>query len=570
MNYQSLSTEFISFGGLFSNGRRYIVPPFQRDYSWEQENWQDLWNDLESVAHQDTHFMGYLVLQVDASTRETYKVIDGQQRITSLRLIVLACLQCLKELVESGIAPAENQSRMQLFTQQFISFEDQVKLTPLYRLRLNRNNETFNYNRLQNLEVVKRDRVAKADQLLKNGFFFFFEKIKEKFPNPKGEEIADFLIQKITDTPIFSVIRVPDEVKAYTIFETLNARGVQLSSTDLLKNLLFEHLSEDDETLANAEQLWKEISEGVDAKKLPVYLRHFWNAFNPLTTNTELFRAIKKHLVSHENVTKQALALLQRLNRQAKLYASFKEPQSSFWSEAGKETQHYLQCLEMIKVTQCYPLMLAAYEKMDASDFGSLLRYIFVISFRYITIGKLGAYDMESFYNKAALAVHQSDNPKRLLSEVKQILRPLYIDDEQFRHTFSGAELKYPSQKKVIQYVLIEMEQSYTGKQEAENNQRLTIEHVLPQKPKNGWEDFFPTKQQEDYEERIANYSLLEDPLQKKTANELFEVKKPFLAKSAYQITKSLDDLKEWTPDNLEKRQKEWAKKAVQIWRLDF
>lgn len=570
MNYQSLSTEFISFGGLFSNGRRYIVPPFQRDYSWDKENWQDLWNDLESIGDHDTHFMGYLILQVDASARETYKVIDGQQRITTLRLIVLACLQRFKELVISGVAPHENQLRIQSFMQQFIRFDDQVKLTPVYRLRLNRNNETFNYNRLQNLEVVKKDKVAKADGLLKNAFFFFYEKIKEKFPNPKGEELADFLVQKISFTPNFSVIRVPDDVKAYTIFETLNARGVQLSSTDLLKNLLFEHLSEDQETLSNAEQLWKEISESADAKKLPVYLRHFWNAFNPLTTNTELFRAIKKHLVSSENVPKQALSFLQRLNQQSKWYAAFDEPQSSFWNDVGKETQHHLQCLKLIKVTQCYPLMLASYEKMESVDFGSLLRYIFIISFRHITIGKLGAYEMESVYNKAALAVHQSNNPKKILAEVKQILKPLYIDDEQFKNAFSIAELKYSSQSKVIRYILIEMERVMTGKGETSDHPKVTIEHILPQSPQNGWEQFFPVKDQEDYEERLANYCMLEDSLQKKTGNELFADKKPSLGQSAYQLTQSLADLAEWTPQTLDLRQKEWAKKAVQIWRLDF
>ncbi len=96
-------TSSITFRQLMGNGLRYEVPKFQRDYSWEEEQWDDLWFDIDALIKNEEyeHYMGYLVLQ--SSDNKNFIIIDGQQRITTLSILVLAVLKCLTELAEKDI-----------------------------------------------------------------------------------------------------------------------------------------------------------------------------------------------------------------------------------------------------------------------------------------------------------------------------------------------------------------------------------------------------------------------------------------------------------------------------------
>ena len=89
-----------TFRQLVGNGLTYHVPRFQRDYSWTEEEWDDLWQDILGIVTGDesAHYMGYLVLQT-ADNKE-FDIIDGQQRLTTLSLLVLAILKNLKDLIK--------------------------------------------------------------------------------------------------------------------------------------------------------------------------------------------------------------------------------------------------------------------------------------------------------------------------------------------------------------------------------------------------------------------------------------------------------------------------------------
>ena len=86
-----------TFSRLMGNGLRYNVPKYQRDYSWDKEQWSDLWYDvLQMIEEQDSHYMGYLVLQTNDD--KNYQIIDGQQRLTTLCILILAVVDYLKKL----------------------------------------------------------------------------------------------------------------------------------------------------------------------------------------------------------------------------------------------------------------------------------------------------------------------------------------------------------------------------------------------------------------------------------------------------------------------------------------
>ena len=118
-----------SFRQVMGNSLKYKVPRFQRDYSWQEEQWEELWQDVINLSQKETqfHYMGYLVLQ--SSDNINFTVIDGQQRLTTINILILAGLFELNKLIKDKVDPDKNQERINTFKNNFIGFTDPVSLT---------------------------------------------------------------------------------------------------------------------------------------------------------------------------------------------------------------------------------------------------------------------------------------------------------------------------------------------------------------------------------------------------------------------------------------------------------
>jgi Uncharacterized conserved protein, COG1479 len=123
-----LNTRTISYLELIGNGKRYRVPPYQRDYSWNEEQWDDLWNDIVDLHKQTDsyHYMGALVVQAE-SDRDLL-IIDGQQRMATLSILSLAVIALLNDLAQRGIDPDRNRERMRELRHRFIGERDPASL----------------------------------------------------------------------------------------------------------------------------------------------------------------------------------------------------------------------------------------------------------------------------------------------------------------------------------------------------------------------------------------------------------------------------------------------------------
>ncbi|MFZ1546075.1 MAG: DUF262 domain-containing protein [Candidatus Nitrotoga sp.] len=129
MSATSFKTENNTFRKLISHGLSYRVPHFQPDYSWMENEWEDLWADIMGVVQADgeaAHYMGYLVLQ--SKDNRAFDVIEGQQRLTTLMLIILAALKNLMRLIAEKNNPGNNQQRMDQIRQTYIACLDPVTL----------------------------------------------------------------------------------------------------------------------------------------------------------------------------------------------------------------------------------------------------------------------------------------------------------------------------------------------------------------------------------------------------------------------------------------------------------
>ncbi len=268
-------TKTVSFQELIGNGKRYKIPEFQRDFSWNEENWEDIWQDLiyifEDKELQD--YMGTIVLQ-NLKEKKTFLVVDGQQRITTLSLFIIAIVRNLKDLVEKNIDIEKNEERIKKILDIYIGEKSISDLYYKSKLTLNENNDSFYQSRvLEFKDPVNFAKLRDSEKLIYKAYKYFYEEIKRYFTTLTGEKLGKFL-EKTLDGLTFIQITVDDDISAYTVFETLNARGVELTTTDLLKNYLFSivaSIGKKGSEFKILKEDWQQIVDTVGLKKFPIF-----------------------------------------------------------------------------------------------------------------------------------------------------------------------------------------------------------------------------------------------------------------------------------------------------------
>ncbi|MCK5319821.1 DUF262 domain-containing protein [Candidatus Parcubacteria bacterium] len=558
-----LDTKTLSFNEFIGNGKIYKVPLFQRDYSWEEENWEDLWNDMNFAwKNKSTHYMGAIVLQ-DNGDKE-FLIIDGQQRLATLSIFVLAVIKNLQNLVDQKIDSKTNKERIEVIYRDFLGNKDAVSLKESSKLFLNENNDKFyQHYLLQSREPNVYRKLSDSQKLLWDCFKYFEKKLEKNFKNKNGKEVTNFLTKYVSENLMFIQIVVKNEIDAYTVFETLNSRGVELTTTDLLKNFLFSFVASSDVDLDRVKEQWKSIIDIVKLKEFPDFLRYFLNSKYQLVSKRELFKKTKRLIKNREEM----FNLLDDLEKSAELYVAFGNPNDDFWNDKKIERK-YISELKLFNVKLSKSVLLSAYEKFNQQEFRKLLRVCSIVSFRYNKIGGLNPKVMEVEYNKAAIKIF--NNKIRTAKNIfKNIKNALYVPDENFKNTFSTKTVSTSANKKLVRYILLGIENKLSGTDLNYEENSSTIEHILPENPSLEWEEYFNQEDQEKYIYRLGNYALLKDFDNKKADNDLFKHKKKIYLNSEYKISNEIKN-EEWTPDVLQNRQKKLAKIACSVWRLDF
>jgi len=554
-----LDASTVRLSDLLSNGNLYRVPPFQRDYSWEGDQWEELWRDIEELDGQDReHYMGAIVLQVQD---DHYVVIDGQQRLATISVLALAVLDRLRRLAEDSSARAENRERFDLLFAQFIGSKDPASLVSSSKLRLNANDDDFYQQYLVRFrEPFSARKLHRSQGLIWSAFQFFSERLTERFgATPDGAELAAFLAA-VARRLAFIRIQVEDELNAYTLFETLNARGLELTAADLLKNYLMSLVAASESDLDHAQKQWRDATGRIRASKLSEFLRHFLNSRRRFVRSEALFKEIKAEIKTRE----QVFPFLEDLQRASIVYSALEDASDDFWVDYP-ECSKYVRTLVLFRATQFRPVILAYFAKsMPKPDLETLLRACVAITFRYTVIGRRNPQDLERAYNDTALAIAEGES--RNAADAIEKLRAVYVSDEDFRRTFELAAMETAARRKQAAYALGELEAHLSGAAFDPDSTAATVEHILPENPGVGWEHW-DEEARERCTYRLGNLTLLERTKNKNAGNAAFTVKRGIYATSQYRLTQRIQT-DEWTPDSVQARQREMAKWATSVWRL--
>ena len=419
---------------LMGNGLRYEIPKFQRDYSWESEQWDDLWFDLMSLVENEEmeHYMGYLVLQT--SNNKNFSIIDGQQRLTTMSLLILSVLKCLDDLVAQNVDKDDNFKRKENLLNSYIGFVNPVTLISDNKIKLNRNSDDYYRQHLVLLKDLPIRNTNSSEKQMRECFLWFYDKIKKQFKT--GVELAGF-VDNIVDKLSFTVIEVTDQLNAFKVFETLNARGVQLSSSDLLKNHLFSVVDETNphqSEIEELEKLWSKVIGKLSSNKFEDYLRYYWNSRNKIVRKNNLFKTIKKTIVNKF----QAFELIRELDKNADIFIAIQNPNDILWENKNELIKAFEE-LKLFQVRQTFSLFLIGYQNLDVPDFQKLVKYCSIISFRYNIIGGLNPNELEDVYNKLALEIKETS------SFNIDLLKSIYVSDNDFEQSFSSKSFKTSS-----------------------------------------------------------------------------------------------------------------------------
>jgi hypothetical protein len=357
-------------------------------------------------------------------------------------------------------------------------------------------------------------------------------------------------------------VRVPDHANAFTIFETLNDRGLDLAISDLLKNYLF-HLAED--RINEVQQRWISMfgaMEAMDNEKLVVdYIRYLWSSKHGVTREKNLYDSIKKRITSKQ----AAVDFVNELADSAKLYAAILNTGNELWTVYGATAQAHMATLNDLRMIQIRPLLLAILSEFPDDEVKKALKVMVSWSVRFLISGGLGGGTLEKYYSDRATQVRSGGicTARDLLTAMARVVPT----DRRFEDAFATAAV---SKNYFARYYLRALESESRGDPQPElvpnpNQEVVTLEHILPETPSSAW-SHIDGETSKVYYKRIGNLALLQARINVEAGNDGFEDKKPFLEGSEFTLTSSVARYDGWGPEQIDSRQRELATLAVRTW----
>jgi uncharacterized protein with ParB-like and HNH nuclease domain len=483
---------------LFSVKKKYVVPRFQREYSWTKEKVSELWEDIlsnitinnDKQFNHEEYFIGSLVLVGDDKSL-SMQIVDGQQRLTTITILLSALCQRFIEIDKKNLAESiyenyiagkddegnyyfklENETPKPFFqtTIQYIDKKKESASSEEEKTLLSSYNEFYNYTSIELL--MKRIGQTSPDTDLYEGFLKAIR-----------DQVVNYL--KV----IF--ITVAEEDQAYTIFETLNARGMDLSFVDLIKNKIFKSFTTkhpDD----YAKTQWKKLRNTIGSRNgvgsLETFMRNWWIARYNYTSAENVYRHFKKQWknggINSENFLKELL-------NDAELYVKISSPVlEDFPQQEEKDLYRSLLALKFFNVTQQKPFVLNLFKVREKkyltlSDVKDILSFIEKFHFAFNAVCSMRPSGIEQSYSKATRQLFDAkdkNSAKKVIEELKQQLLTRLPDIEKFKDDFSNLKYlkSYTKQKKLIQYIFSHIESTKQTTNEFKPDS-ITLEHILPQ-----------------------------------------------------------------------------------------
>lgn len=527
-----------------------VVPEWQRNYSWTPSHVETFWNDIKSfrelypgdnVTDQE-YFLGSIVL---VDTGRSHLLLDGQQRLATVTILLSVIRDALDRF---------NHDAAQRTSQKYITDIDDATGTKVFKITLNRYDQSFFRQEVQEFPVpgaVAPDPNISSHRLIRQARAFFQSTIASLYNAMGGGRTAFEWVLGLQGvlTNHISVVAVTstDEDNAANVFETLNDRGIGLSTPDLLRNLILRRADEGDRD--EIIECWRVILEIDDHAAVDDFLRHYWLSKEGDVKTRSLYREIKSYVIRNNT---NSLTLSREL-RDASL--TYRDIVTAKDDDPG--VRELLGVVHELGAKAMLPVVLSSYAACDLAGRLRILKAVVALFVRYSVIG-----NREN--NKLETVAYRSAKTLRLDRDVEGVIgrfKDLAPNDGEFEEQFATAQL---GRRASARYILraLETARRRTEELDVATPDRVHVEHIYPQNPPAGgrWPDHLSLI------ERLGNLTLLSRRMNEGIGNLTFDAKKPSYAQSEIMITKELADVPRWDRQAIDDRQRKMAESAVAIW----
>lgn len=543
------------------------VPANQRNYAWKEKHINDLYSDLTLAISKSAHeyFLGSIVVIGTKDGRSM--VVDGQQRLATTLMLLAAIRDFLEE--NNNTTSAGQLQRTYILSEEF------GQLEPKPHLRLNEIDHDYFYRRVllpksdsRRQEIIKSQKNLKPSHAnINRAVMLAAAKVKNIVKDIRPEDQLEVLrtwVNFLEKGARVIWVSVPDESSAYTIFETMNDRGLALSATDLIKNYLFGRAGEEriDQVKHNWSQMIGTLETVPESEITKSFIRHYWVSRYGVVRGQELFAAIKERFRHGSDVVQFS----HELADEAVNYVALLTPSHTLWAKYGDQARESLATLNLLGVEQIRPLLLIALKRLDVKEMSKLLTLSVSWVVRLLITGKQGSGALEHLYGQAAEKT--AGGEMKTAASISRYMGREVPGDEKFESDFSLARV---SRAALARYYLRALERQHRNEKEPylipNDELVINLEHVMPETRSHDW-SHVPQEVFDSYVARIGNQVLLQASQNSALGNKGFSKKKQTLLDADFELTKWAGQYQSWGAREIEDRQKRLAKLAVSTWPL--
>lgn len=473
------------------SGVIYAIPRYQREYTWSRAQWDALFDDL--LENEPNYFLGSIICinqSQDALSVQSLELVDGQQRMTTLSLLLAAIYQSYKVQPNLGM-----EQQIELFNLKhklvLKKKSDQPRLIP----QVQNNNQQDYYAVLGQIGVLSDvEAVSNAgNRRVLKAFRHFLWRI-EQYLQGLSDPVTSLqeLLEKV-NTATLVKIEVAGHSDAYTLFESLNNRGVPLTAIDLIKNKLLAELeAKDPGSIDKHYNRWKKVIDalGDDYAVQERFFRQYYNAFKPdlkdivsvpVATKSNLMHVYEKLIALDAESFLQAMIRLSAHYAQIVGYRAVPEQ---------PKLSGLLLSLDRIQGAAAYLLLMVLFERKDTLELEQehleqVVHFLIAFFVRRNTTDLPPTRDLTRIFMDVAETVLALKG-QAVVSHIQQRLTGESASNEQFEKSLKGTI--YEDNKAVCRFVLCALEESRMTRETQVDLWALkgkqyvwTIEHIFPQ-----------------------------------------------------------------------------------------
>lgn len=522
------------------------VPAFQRSYSWDVGNVADFLADLQTARAKETSYFLGTVVFANGGDGTRQQIVDGQQRLATTAILLVAIRDMLKDFKKSAPAAHIDETYLRGYD---LGAEELVE-----RIVLNPDDQP-----VYDILLARSPLPDEGVSLIADAYRQCIEYLKSVAASEAHYKALIQIATQLEDDVQVLVAVASDLPEAYVIFETLNDRGADLTTADLLKNYLF---SQANQNFGYVQTAWIKISADFEkSEDFVKFIRYDYMSRNGHVSTRQLYKSMQSDIGAGASSAKQ---YVQQLDKARGVYLALRDVDSPLWNSLDFDVRDSVLAMRRFGLESSYPLVMAAFAVWDKPKAAKLFIKVTNWSIRALFAGRLGGSVAEKAFSNAAKAV--SDAAAKNQDDVRGLLAAIVVNDKEFRDDFKAfGNVPMPRAK----YLLAMLERAHRSAAGESldglpdwSSRTVTIEHLMPRSEAK--DDADKTL----HVETLGNMALLEKQLNKDLEDKPFDEKKATYAQSVFEVTSALATQPAWGKSDVTTRASYLASLAPQAWPL--